>query len=479
MATGPFPLIMTAQGPVPVSPATLLAALIAGVVATNPGYIANLPGTLIEDVASTDIGAAQLCDSARVESLNNVSPYAANAYMANELGAVYGVPIGLGSNTSVEVQFNSSTPNFPIIPGFVVGDGQQQYIIQDAGVIAADGTSGLLNAVAVNQGSWPIPANTVVNVITSVPSGVTLNVTNPQVGTPGQSGQLISDYQAQVLQAGLAASMGMTRYLKTLVNNIPGVQTRLISARSVTSPAGFPSWEIIVGGGDNTQVANAIFNSLFDISTLVGSVLNVLNITNANPAVVQTQLNHGYDNGDVIQITGVVMSGFPNGVNLTVTVIDEKHFSIGIDSTGFGTYISGGVCNPNFRNVVETIANYPDSYQIPFVNPPEQSVLVTIAWNTNLANFSGDITIQQLANPAIVNYINSIPVGAPINELEMTAVFQAAIASILSPVNLTRLVFSISINGVPTSPDMGTGIVEGDPESFFFTNTTSVTIARG
>ena len=480
MATDPYPLIMTAEGPIPTPPAQLRASIEASVSTTNPGYTANLPGTLIEDVLSTDVAAAQVCDSARVETINSLTPYGANAYLANQLGGIYGVPIGIGSNTSVEVQFYDSTPGFPIIPGFTIGDGSYTYVIQDGGTIASDGTSGLLSAIATQQGSWPVAPNTVQQIVTSVPSSITLFVTNPQAGLPGSSGQLVSDYQAQVLQAGLAASTGMTRYLKTLLANVPGVQRRLLSARPVTAPQGWPGWEVIVGGGDNYQVAGAIYNSLFDVSTLVGSTLSVTAITRAANAQVTTLLNHGYAAGQVIQVSGVVMTGWPNGTNISVvTVVDEKNFTVNVNSSAFGAYSSGGVCTPNFRNVLATIVDYPDSYDVPFVSPPQQTVTVALTWNTNLSNFTGAVTVQQLGQPAIVDYINSIPVGAPINVFEMQAVFQIAIASVLSPINLTRMIFSVGINGISTAPTAGTGIISGDPESYFMTASASVTITQG
>ena len=52
-----IPVVVTAAGAQPTPPATLLADLIAQVSATNPGYTANLPGSLIENISSTDVGA--------------------------------------------------------------------------------------------------------------------------------------------------------------------------------------------------------------------------------------------------------------------------------------------------------------------------------------------------------------------------------------------------------------------------------------
>lgn len=480
-----IPLVMSGSGPVPTPPATLLVQLIALVSTTNPGYTANLPFTLIEDIASTDVGALTLLDQLRVALIQSLTPYGANAYLANALGSVYGVPVGIGSNTSVQVQFYDSTPGFPIIPGFTVSDGTNQYIIQDGGIVSADRTSGLLSAIATQQGSWPVPPNTVINLVTQPPdTAITLNVTNPIAGLPGASGQLVSDYQAQVLQAGLAASTGMSRYMKTLLENVPGVQPRLISVQTTTLPAGCPGWTVIVGGGDNYQVANAIFESLFDISTITGSVIDITDISNDADAIVTTLNNHNLAGGSpggsgVIEIVGVVMSGFPDGTSFDFTVISEKEFSIGVSGSGWGSYISGGIVLPNPINVNVTIYDYPDQYEIPFVSPPQQVVSIAVTWNTTLPNFTGSAAIQQLAPPALVNYVNSVAVGQPINLFELQNAFQEAVVPVLSPANLTRMVFSVSINGVPTTPEAGTGIIASDPFSYFFTSVQMMTVTRG
>jgi len=476
--SSPIPLVMTATGPVPTPPATLLAQLIALVSAVTPGYTASLPGTLIEDISSTDVGALSLIDQARVDLVESLTPYGANAYLANQLGQVYGVPIGVGTNTSVEVQFTSvgtSAYNFPISAGFVVSDGTYQYIVQDGGIVsAATGMTPLLSCIATQQGSWAVPANSVTNIVTSLPPNVGLTVNNPGAGVAGLGSQTVADYQAQVLQAGLAASTGMTRYLKTLLQNVSGVSARLVSVRQQTGGG----WEILVGGGDNSAVANAIFEGLFDITTLVGSVMSLVGFTSSNPGVVMTLLNHGF----VGTVPGVTISGVNpptyNGT-YTITVLTEKTFSVGVDTTGFGSYISGGVVSPNPRNVAATIFDFPDQYQILWVNPPQQTVTCVFTWNTILTNFTGAGAIAQLVPPALVAYINSIPVGGVINIFEMQAVVQVAVAGVISAQNLTRMVFSVSINGVGTAPSPGTSEVVGDPESYFFAVTTGITVIQG
>lgn len=468
-----LPTVLDASGPQPQAPAVLNAQLLAYVAASNPGYTATLPGSLIEDISSTDTGALVQIDAARVETVNSLTPFGCNAFTLNQLGGIYGVPQGAGSNGSASLLF-TGTVGFVITKGFTVSDGTNQYIIQDGGIVASGGTSPPLFALATASGVFPIPANTVSQLVTSVPSTITLSVTNPDVGIPGGTAQTESDYRAQVLQAGLAASQGMPTYLKTLLQNVSGVQTRLVSVRSPATGV----WEIIVGGGDPYEVSFAIYEALFDISTLVGSTISVTAITNANLGIVTTDLNYGLITGSSVTITGVTGMSGVNGTHI-LTAITDTTFSFGVDTTSSGAYVSGGVITPNNRNTTQTVYDYPDKYNITYVLPPSQAVAIDLTWNTTATNLISDSSIQQLGQPAIANYINGIPVGQAINLFEMQTMFQEAIAAIIPPQLLSRMVWTVSINGVGVSLESGTGLYVGDPESYFNCAVTAVTIARG
>ena len=472
-----LPIVVNAAGYVPQTPQSLNSLLIANVSAIDPGYTANLPGLLIEDIASTDTYALLQCDSSVAEIINSLTPYAANDFLLIQLGSVYGVPPQQDTNTSVYVQF-TGPPGWVIQQGFLVSDGTYQYAVPDGGVIAAGGSSAMLYAVATTTGSWAVPVDTVNQIITSVPTAVypAPTVNNPAAGLPASGGETNYDYRSRVLQAGLAASQGMGRYLKTLVQNVQGVQRRLVSVQQIQS-GGW--WEVICGGGDQYEVAYAIYQSLFDVNALTGSVLAVSGITNANPGVVSTNLNHGYQTGQVCQINGATGLVALNGVNVTVTVLSPTTFSIGVDTTSLGQYSGNGVLTPNFRNIYVNILDYPDTYQIPFVSPPQQVVTMTVTWNTTATNYVDPNTVAQAAQPAIVNYINSIVVGQPINTLVMTSVFQAAVAAIIPSQLLTRLIFAVDINGLGASPIPGTGEIPGDPESYFYAVNSGITVEQG
>lgn len=469
-----IPIVVTAAGLQPTPPATIQQNLIALVAATNPGYTATLPGSLIEDISSTDVGAIVLCDSALVELINALTPYASNAFTLNQLGEIYGVTLGQPTNTSVYVTFYGP-PGFVIAKGFTVSDGTYQYVVQDGGIISSGGSTPPLFCLALLSGSWVIPSGTVTSLITSVPSALSppLSCTNLEPGTPGGAAETQESYRSRVLQAGLAASQGMATYLKTLLNNVSGVQPNLVSVLQI----GGGGWEIIVGGsGDPYQIAYAIYQALFDVSTLVGSTLLVSNITAATTGVVTTTLNHGYVTGESVTLAGVNPSTY-NGT-YPVIVISENTFSIG-NTSGFGAYVSGGVCTPNARNQLISINDYPNTYVIPFVVPPEQTVTMVVTWNTSATNPVSSAAMAQLGAPALMAYVNSLSPGQPMNLFELISVFQLATASVLPTQLLTRLVFTVSINGVGVSPEAGTGIIPGDPESYFYSTLASFNIVQG
>lgn len=471
-----LPTVISKSGLQPQSPASLLAQLLAAVAAARPGYTADLPGSLIEDVSSTEVAALALADAARVETVNSLTPYGANAFLLTQLAQIYigqGTAPGVPTNTSVFVIFYGP-PGYVVPVGFVVSDGVYQYVVQDGGVIGSGGQSSQLFCLANTAGSWSVSTNTVNQLVTSVPTGVDLSCSNPSPGVPGGAAETEEQFRARVIAAGQAVGQGMPTMLKTLLGKVSGVQSRLVSVLQKTG-----GWEVIVGGGDPYEVAYAIFSALFDVSTLVGSVLNVTNISQANPGVVTTSQNHGYQTGQAVVITQVVGMSALNGLDLVATVVDTKRFSIGVDTRGFPAYVSGGVCSPNLRNVSVNLSDYPDAYNVVFVNPPQQAVVIDLTWGTTQPNFVSQSAVAQLGNPAIVDYVNSIPAGAALNVFEMQSVFQQAVSSVIDPALVTRMLWAVSIDGVPTIPVAGTGIILGDPESYFQTTTSQVVITQG
>lgn len=467
-------LVVTAAGAQNTPPAELWANLLNLVAEENPGYTV-LPGGLVDDIAGTDTFALALQDSAAVELINSITPYSANPWLLAQLGQIYGVTPSLQSNGSVYVVF-SGTVGFQIPPGFLVSDGTYQYQVQDGGSVQSGGASGPLFCLATTAGTFPIAENTVNQIISAVPLSITLTVDNPQDGIPSADLQTEAQYRALVVAAGLVSGQGNASMAKTLLAQVPGVQGRLISVVQVNGGG----WEVIVGGGDPYAVAQAIYDSGLDISTLVGSTIGITSVSMTDPAVVTCNLSPGFTDGQ----TGVVIADATGmtGINGTWTVttadLDPNQFSVPYDAIGAPAYTGGGVVTPNTRNVSVDLNGYPNTYTIPVVIPPSEPVVVQMMWNTISPNFVSDVAMQQAGAAAVSDYINSIPVGAPINLFEMDAVFQVATANLVPTALLTRMLWSVAIDGVATVPEGGTGAIYGDPESYFTCSPSDVTISQ-
>lgn len=470
----PNPIVFTAAGPQPQLPTELLARLLAYVESFNPGFTATLPASLIEDISSTSVGAIALCDQAWVDLLNSIAPSRANPYLLNILGQIYGPKPNAPTNTSVFVVF-SGPPGFLVAEGFLVGDGTYQYQVQyPGGIVSADGATEPLFCIATVPGTWAVPENTVDQLLSSVPSTISLSVTNPSTGIPGNPDvETEQSYRARVMQAGLATAQGTPNMLRALVGEVEGVQQRLIGVRLSDG-----RWEIIVGGGDPYQVAFAIYLALGPgIASLTGSTLHVTGITQANPGVVTTDLDTHYEDGQVVVLSNCDPDDYDG--TYTITVLGPKTFSLGVNTSGLPAYVGDGIATPNFRNITPDVLDYPDVYAIPIVIPPEQTVDVALTWNTVDQNFVSNVAVAQLGIPALVDYINSIIVGQPINLFELQDVFQQAVAPLIPPALLTRMVFAVSVDGVGVPPESGTGIIAGDPESFFFTEASRIVVTKG
>ena len=499
-----LPIVMGKQGPIPTSPATLRAQLTALVSTTNPNYINNLPSSLIEDVASTDVGGLIVCDQFFVDLVNSVTPYGANAFILNQLGVeIYGIQPAVATNTSVDLIF-SGTPGFIIIPGFTVTDGQYQYICTEGGIIGTFGDTLPIHAVATLPGTWPVPAGSVTGLVTSVPfdimnpppavppapPSIPFSVTNPSEGVPSLGTETIQSFRTRTLTAGLAASTGMDRYLKTLLWNVPGVIQRLVSVRQNLDTC---KWTILVGGGDPYQVAWAIYYALNDLVSLERPNIQIFNISNDNPIIITTVDNHNLVDGmreQLRNITGNLSTKY-NGAYFYIKTIEGQPNAFSIwnnynsatqvfsnpeDGTNNLPYQNGGgivIPNPLLQQI--TLNSYPDNYIIPFILPAQQLVTMNVFWNTDYQNYVSPQGISQAAVPALVDYINSLYVGiSPLNIYDMQSIFIDSIKNIVPSENVTVIDFTVSFDGIGQLPENGTGVIRGDPYSYFYTTTSNV-----
>lgn len=261
------PLIMTSAGAQPTPPDTLRQAVDQAVSAVVPDYTANLPGTLVEDLLSTEMGALVTMDQGRVDGVNCLSPLSMSPYVLAMLGQQEGLPQGTPTNTSVLVTF-TGTAGYLIPAGFTVSDGTYQYVLQNPTPILSSGQSAPAYCVATQSGSWAVPVGSVTTIVTPVPTGYTLTCTNATAGTPGGNAESVQSYRARLLQAQTASAQGFESYLLTLLQAISGV----VANQTAVVPV-YDGWKVIVGGGDPYAVAAAIYQATAQVDSLRGSFL--------------------------------------------------------------------------------------------------------------------------------------------------------------------------------------------------------------
>lgn len=84
------------------------------------------------------------------------------------------------------------------------------------------------------------------------------------------------------------------------------------------------------------------YGTTFAVITAWGAANAVTSISKANPAVV-TDTAHAIPDGSVVKITGAVGMEEINDQIAVVDVVDANSYRLlGIDSTNYGTYVSGG-----------------------------------------------------------------------------------------------------------------------------------------
>ncbi len=531
---------VTAAGAQPTPPALLRNALIEAVTAMRPGYTGNLPGSLIEDIASTSVAALAQMDQAAIDLLNSFTPNAANPYLLGLIGEMRGIAQGERSNSSAYVTF-TGIAGYAIQKGFTVSDGLHQYVAQESGVLAnpvqseytgsistttltvsavasgeiligdpvsgagvtagtvitgyLTGTGGtgtysvnnsqtvasttitgaihgtaILYVVAREFGDWAIPAGTITSVVTSVPTGYAVYCTNQNPGLIAAEAETDALYRARVLDSQLLPGTGTLSMLKAMLRNIPGVQARLVSV----SGAG----KIIVGGGDPYEVAGAIFKALFDIGDLAGS-----------SATSNTWAGTGEISGTTLTITAVsagtiqvgdIVSGIGIANPTVITALLTGSGGTGTYQLNYAqTVLSESMTgSASTRNRIVSIIDYPDTYSILFVVPVQQTVGISVDWSTISPNFTANTAISDAVTQALADYVNSIPVGAAINEYTLHQIFLQSVESIVPSYLISSLAFTVTIDGVTTAVTPGTSLIQGDTEGYFYLAIESVVVTR-
>jgi|TARA_R110002110_G_scaffold43923_6_gene135928 hypothetical protein len=133
---------------------------------------------------------------------------------------------------------------------------------------------------------------------------------------------------------------------------------------------------------------------------------NITAITEASPGVVTTISPHGFTTGDEVGFIGIGGMVELNGNGYTITVINTTTFSIGVDSSGFTTFTSGGKVYLNTNSSAFTAYKsggelYAEVTSITGLDHLEGEAVIALADGnlvTGLTVSSGSITLATAAS---------------------------------------------------------------------------------
>jgi hypothetical protein len=146
-----------------------------------------------------------------------------------------------------------------------------------------------------------------------------------------------TDHDQDIEFGGLTYSAN-TSYNRTATADTDQLAPSNLVIESILDSVLITESDIIAGRWDYAQV------EMRTVNWHDRRVLHIANVTKANPGVVTTREAHGLSTGDTVTISGVGGMTELNGNTYPVTVISTTTFSIGTNTTGYGTYLALGEC---------------------------------------------------------------------------------------------------------------------------------------
>lgn len=197
-----------------------------------------------------------------VNTMNSISPTYANDYIFNELGSAYGLERKKQSKSTVTLTFGGKAG--VIIPEgtqATTEDGSMIFTTTNQTVIRTNG-EGEASAEGMEDYTDDIPAGSVSVLVSNILNVDT--VTNKTDGSSSTPAETIKEYRERVQNAMLSNRVGTIAYMLNQICSIEGVIKRLTAVRMADGMKGdykISNIEAVVGGGEDYQVAEAIFNS--------------------------------------------------------------------------------------------------------------------------------------------------------------------------------------------------------------------------
>ena len=206
--------------------------------------------------------------------MNGIGPDFANDQMFKQFGCSFGL-------TMKDFQYAQATLRFSGTAGTIIPKGTRARNVANTvtlaataqGIIGSTGTADLL-CESASEVIVDIPSASITVMVDAI-SGVT--VTNPNAGTSGIPAETIEQFKTRYYNEVQSARYGGITRAYSLLNQIDGVESRLIHFRTmekIVDTKYYQGIECVVGGGDDYIVAGSLFESFLQTKNLLSSPSN-------------------------------------------------------------------------------------------------------------------------------------------------------------------------------------------------------------
>lgn len=267
---------------------------------TDAGFVKDTPLQIQTDITNEALASSvgftsfpaelrqNLIDSMVIEEVkmqdavaaiaNGIGPDFANDQQFKQFGCSFGV-------TMKDFQYGQAMVRFTGAAGTLIPLDTQ---VSDGATIklyvtiqSVVGTVGYVDVLCESKEELtdPILANTITTLVDTIP-GVT-SITNPLAGTSGIPAETIDEYKQAVYNRIQSPRYGSEDRARSLLHDVTGVVTRLIAFRVVNiekvvlgNTIYHRGIECVVGGGDDYEVAAALYTAFLQTKNLLSDPSN-------------------------------------------------------------------------------------------------------------------------------------------------------------------------------------------------------------
>lgn len=235
----------------------------------------SIPSELRENLIQEAAITAVKCQDMVNTLLNGISPDFANDFMFIQLGNTFGLIMKDYQYASVTLTFYGTAGTIILKNTSVTNSDSSITVLTDEEItIGSTGNASVL-AYADSEISETISAGVMTTLVVTN-SNIT-SVTNLTAGTSGIEAETIEEFKLRVYNELQSSRTGSAARAYSLISQLDGVETRLIKfiEKSITiSSSVYAGIEAVVGGGDDAEVAGALFHSFLQTQNLISDPSN-------------------------------------------------------------------------------------------------------------------------------------------------------------------------------------------------------------